>query len=132
MITTPQLEQNTKLSFAKAREDIYALYAHLNLLRNEMSVISQRNQEMVLQIKKLTLQLQIAQLKAPEVKEIVVQKVIKEEKKPELVGSMLADKVHDAKCVFARNIKRVNKIKFDSKQEALKNGYVACTCLHLF
>jgi len=132
MITPKQLEQNTKLSFASAREDIYALYAHFNQLRAEMAVLNQKNLALELQVKKLSLQLQIAQAKKPEVKEILVQKVIKEEKKPEFVGSMLADKVHDSKCVFARNIKRVNKIKFDSKQEALRNGYVACTCLNLF
>ncbi len=132
MITPQELELNTKVSFASAKEDIYALYAHFNLLRKEMSILTQKNQEMDLQIKRLNLQLQIAQVQKPEVKEIVVEKVIKEEKKPEYVASMLADKVHDSKCVFARNIKRTNKIKFDSKQEALRNGYVTCTCLHLF
>jgi len=118
MITPQELEFNTKVSFASAKEDIYALYAHFNLLRKEMSMLAQKNQEMELQVKRLALLLQITQLKAPEVKEILVEKVVKEEKKPEYVASMLADKVHDSKCIFARNIKKVNKIKFDSKQEA--------------
>lgn len=68
MITPQELELNTKVSFASAKEDIYALYAHFNLLRKEMSILTQKNQEMDLQIKRLNLQLQIAQVHKPEVK----------------------------------------------------------------
>ncbi|MFH0701475.1 MAG: hypothetical protein V2A62_03485 [Candidatus Woesearchaeota archaeon] len=132
MITPPQLEQNTKVSFARAKEDIYTLYTYMNKLRNEVNTLNQKNAEMALQIKRLNLELQISKVKKNEVKEVIVEKVIKEEKKPEFVGSMLADKVHDSKCVFARNIKKTNKIKFDSKQEAFRQGYTICSCLGLF
>ncbi len=132
MITPQLLEQNTKVSFARAKEDIYTLYTYMNKLRHDVNVLQQKNMEMALQLKKLNLELQISKVRKNEVKEVIVQKIIKEEKKPEFIGSMLADKVHDSKCVFARNIKRTNKIKFDSKQEAFRQGYTICSCLSLF
>lgn len=132
-MTTPQLlEQNTKVSFARAKEDIYTLYTYMNKLRNDVDVLNQKNMEMALQIKRLNLELQISKIKKKDMKEVAVQKVISTEKKPELVGSMLADKVHNPKCIFAKNIKKVNKIKFDSKQEAFRQGYTVCSCLNLF
>ncbi|MFA6461785.1 MAG: hypothetical protein WCV90_05940 [Candidatus Woesearchaeota archaeon] len=130
MITPHQLEQNTKVSFRSAREDIYALYNEMNRLKTEMEGLSQKNNELSLQIKKLNLELQIAKFRKQEVKEVVIEKIVKEDKKPEYVASMLADKVHDSKCVFAKNIKRINKIKFDSRLEALNNGYTVCSCLN--
>ncbi|MBI2103212.1 hypothetical protein HYT55_05190 [Candidatus Woesearchaeota archaeon] len=44
-------------------------------------------------------------------------------------ASKAAPKVHKADCVFAKNIKVKNKVCFDSKNEALQEGFAPCACV---
>ena len=46
-----------------------------------------------------------------------------------LVGSKLSNKVHEDRCVFARNIEKENRIEFPSSKDAFSQGFHKCVCL---
>ncbi|MEK6959871.1 MAG: hypothetical protein AABX47_01745 [Nanoarchaeota archaeon] len=48
---------------------------------------------------------------------------------PKLVGSKLSNKVHEDRCVFARNIERENLVQFPSAKDAFSQGFHKCVCL---
>lgn len=57
--------------------------------------------------------------------EVIVQRVVE----PKLVASKTAARVHRETCAFAKHINKKNLEVFDSKIDALTQGYKACVCL---
>ncbi len=48
---------------------------------------------------------------------------------PKLVASRLSNKIHEDRCVFARNIESENRIEFPSAKDAFTHGFQKCVCL---
>ena len=51
------------------------------------------------------------------------------EENKKFVGAKTSGKIHEMNCPFAQNIKPVNKIIFESKEEALDYGFDKCKCV---
>jgi methylphosphotriester-DNA--protein-cysteine methyltransferase len=60
------------------------------------------------------------------------EKDVKFEQKPEnkfFIASKSGKNFHVPSCVTANNIKKENMVSFDSKKDAIKQGYKACKCI---
>ncbi len=103
------LERNVKRSFLAVKRDYDRVReAFLNQQENIKKL--DRNQKVLLEkIAKLEKQL--------------------EKEKEQYVGANTTQKVHDPKCVYAKNIKTENRVYFPTVEIAAKQGYNVCTCL---
>ena len=108
MFTDKYFENKVQKSFELARKDVYKLYEHFNLMRNEIEELKKTNKEILLTMAKGKSTSAI---------------------KKQYVVSKQGSKVHQANCLFARNISKKNKIIFSTKTKALNAGYKLCSCL---
>ena len=115
MLSQKRFENNVAQSFDRAKADIGTLYEHVLFLFREVQELKEQNTRL------------LAQMSNTHTVTQVETKVI--EKKPTLIASKTATKVHRDDCFFAKNIKYVNKVVFKSKQQAFKQGYKQCKCL---
>jgi hypothetical protein len=112
-----QFKQNVHNSFARAKSDMYNLYEHIQFLYREIEELKFKNDLMA---QKLSI-----------IRENATQprKIEYVEKQDSLLSSRNSNKVHKDVCAFAKNIKSINRIRFESEAQALKKGYKKCACL---
>ncbi len=116
-----QHQLNTIRSFQLAKQDIYTLFDHINVLYDEVRKLQLRNAELTEKLATLSLK------KARKRYTRVARTATKTAKK--FVASKTASKFHAKNCAFAKNIKPKNKQVFASKNTALNNGYKQCSCV---
>tara|TARA_Y100000310_G_C20638202_1_gene792397 strand:+ start:560 stop:916 length:357 start_codon:yes stop_codon:yes gene_type:complete len=112
-----KFKQNVQNSFARTKSDMYNLYEHIQFLYREIEELKFRNDMMAQKLSILRDSVSIEK------------KVPYTERKDIFVSSRSSSKVHKESCAFAKNIKAVNKIRFESESEALQKGYKKCACL---
>ena len=111
-----QIEKNVADSFRLAKKDIHDLQEDVVTIAQAQEKIIElletlRNNEMHLYNR---------------VKEITVKK---DPKSFCASKSASAKKFHIAKCPFAQNIKPANRVKFNTKEQALNQGLKPCNCI---
>ncbi|MBU0456789.1 MAG: hypothetical protein KKD75_01470 [Nanoarchaeota archaeon] len=106
-------EETIVKSFQLAKKDIFNLYEHFNAMKSEVEMLKIKNQQLALEV---------AQFKP-------VVKNVKQVANKQYIASKSGKKVHQANCLFARNISKENKIIFRTKTNALNEGYNLCSCL---
>lgn len=110
-----QIKRNTIGSFRLVKDDVIELFRALRELEDK---VSSQDTEIV------RLYHEISQLKVR-----LAGKTETTERPVSFTASKVAQKVHKTDCVFAKNIKTENKVRFDSKTEALQEGFAPCACV---
>ncbi len=108
MLGNKKLERKMRCSFEHVKSDISNLSAHIRYIYGEIERLKVRNIELEGKLQK---------------------RAATNRKNIKLVASRAADKVHDVKCAFAKKIKVKNQVSFASKEEALREGFTACSCV---
>ncbi len=110
--------ENVRSSFQLAKKDIYVLYKHVNIVKKEIEELKRANTHLTKQL-----------LSKPIKKS--TKKVVRSTKRTTktYVASKTGKKVHQANCLFARNIKKGNRVLFRTKTKALNENYKLCSCL---
>ncbi len=101
-----QIEENITQSFHLAKKDIYGLFVHVRQLYSEVAMLKK----------------EVAMLQA--VKTVRVPVIAR----TRYVGSMTSTKAHTDTCAYAKNIKSMNKIAFETTADARARGYALCAC----
>jgi regulator of replication initiation timing len=95
-------QTNVIESFSRTKQDIYALYEHIQYLHNQISLLREENVELKVKTGLISLP-------------------------ASFIASKTGKKIHVESCTFAGNIKK--RITFTSKDEAVKQGYGLCRCI---
>lgn len=125
-----QLERNIMESFRLAKSDIIKLQnkiielgqtqkkiiESLDTLRAREALLSQKVREVSFRAVKKPVQKTIIRTVGKKVKKVYV-------------GSKESKKFHVDNCPFAQNIKPKTKVVFESKTNALNEGYKPCHCI---
>ncbi len=101
-----QLEENITQSFGLAKKDIYSLFMHVRRLYAEVEDLKK----------------EVATLQSLKTVRVPV------EVRKRFVGSVSSRKAHADVCAYAKNIKSVNKIAFETTADARARGYALCAC----
>jgi len=131
-----QLEKNVILSFDSAKEEIEDNKGRIRDLekayRKVLEVLDNLRDENDYLNRKLALVEEISEKPAEKVyfvEEPEVSKKVKKKEKLWFVASESGEIFHEINCPFAQQIKRVNRISFENKLEALKSGFKPCKCI---
>ena len=126
-----QLEKNILASFKLAKNDIINLHNLVTELSETQTHLLDMLQDTRVKEQKLysTIKSMQEKLNALQKSKEAKKTVRAARSKTKFVGSKNGNKVHDANCPFAKNIKPKSRIVFTSKVKALNEGYKACKCL---
>lgn len=118
-------------AFKKVKGHVFELKGNVSV--NHDAILSLRNNQRKLLARIKQFESKLDEKPKVVTKTKVVKKVVKEvvkvSKRKVYVGAKTSMKLHQDNCPFAKNIKRVNKVKFKSKVKPFNLGYIACDCL---
>lgn len=122
-----QLERNIMESFRLAKSDIIKL-------QNKIIELGQTQKKIIesldtLRAREALLSQKVREVSFRAVKKPVQKTVVRTVAKKIYVGSKESKKFHVDNCPFAQNIKPKTKVVFESKTNALNEGYKPCHCI---
>ncbi|MCB9358975.1 hypothetical protein H6503_03525 [Candidatus Woesearchaeota archaeon] len=135
-----QLETNLYESFTRVKSDVLHLTDELNKLANAVGKIqasqaknSEKIEALAKRVSDASAYARAAASKKPaqvKTQRVVVEKVKQAKRaKPTYIASKNGKKFHKTNCIFTKNIKPKDIVKFKSKKAMLNKGYKPCQCV---